>query len=115
MANVRLFFANGSVANLNVSRVSEHPVRKMCIFQPENYIMVNFQEKKVEKVEFQNRNTLIAEISVIEHNAIVEELSDFLQTIHHNSVPKVSMYDGLNALRIADKIVKKIMQQNEYL
>jgi predicted dehydrogenase len=43
IANARLLFAHGGVANITASRVSEHPVRKMCIFQEKNYISVNFQ------------------------------------------------------------------------
>jgi predicted dehydrogenase len=109
IANARLLFAHGGVANISVSRVTEHPVRKMCIFQPENYITVNFQEKKVEKIKFHNNQTNLTEISVVEHNAIVEELSDFIQTIQQHRTPKVTMTDGLNALRIADKVVKKII------
>ncbi|MCL1850848.1 MAG: Gfo/Idh/MocA family oxidoreductase [Bacteroidetes bacterium] len=110
IANARLLFANGGIASLSASRIAEHPVRKMCIFQPENYITVNFQEKKVEKMEFKNHQTDISEISVVEHNAIVEELTDFIQTIQHQKTPKVTMNDGVNALRIADKVVKKILQ-----
>lgn len=111
VANARLLFANGEVANIYASRVSEMPVRKMCIYQPENYITVNFQEKKVEKMEFQNTNINTTEISVVDNNAIAEELSDFIQTIQHKREPKVSINDGLFALRIADEIVKKIIQK----
>jgi len=115
IVSARLLFAHGGVANLTASRVSEQPVRKMCIYQPENYITVNFQEKKVEKTTFQNNRPSIAEISVTEHNAIVEELSDFLQAIQQNRIPEVTVNDGLNALYVADKIVKKILRQNQYL
>jgi len=112
MASVRLLFANGGVASINVSRIAEYPARKMCIFQPENYISVNFQEKKVEKMEFHNHQSNITEIPVQDHNAIVEELSDFIQSIQHSRAPKVTINNGLNALYIADKVVKKIIQQN---
>jgi predicted dehydrogenase len=112
IANARLLFAHGGVANITANRVSEHPLRKMCIFQPENYITVNFQEKKVEKINLQNRETSLLEITVIEHNAIIKELSDFILTIQRKEAPKVTMNDGLNALRIADKIITKILQQN---
>jgi predicted dehydrogenase len=110
IANARLLFANGGVANINVSRIAIEPVRKMYIFQPENYIIVNFQEKRVEKVEFKDYQTCCTEIPAVEHNAIVEELSDIIQTIQHGRMPKVTMNDGVNALRIADKVVKKIIQ-----
>jgi len=108
-ATARLLFANGGVANIKVSRVSEQPLRKMCIFQPENYISVNFQEKKVEKIEFQNNQSCCTEIPIKDCNAIVTELSDFIQTVKENGVPKVTLNDGLNALHIADKVVKKIL------
>jgi len=109
MANVRLLFDNGSVASLNASRVAQHAIRKMHIFQPENNITVNFQEKKVEIIEFKNNTLIFNEIPIIEHNAIAEELSDFVQTILLHKTPKVTMMDGLNALRIADKVVQKIL------
>jgi len=112
IASAQLHFVNGGVANLNVSRVSSQPVRKMCIYQPKNYITVNFQEKKVEKNEFDNTQTIITAIPIMEHNAIVEELSDFIHTIQHKRVPKVTVSDGLNALRIADKVFTVILHQN---
>ena len=110
IANAKLLFANGSVAHIKVSRIAEVPVRKMCILQPENYITVNFQEKRVEKIDFQNHQANLTAIPITEHNAIVAELSDFIQAIQHYQTPKVTTIDGLNALRIADKVVKKIIQ-----
>jgi predicted dehydrogenase len=111
-ANARLLFANGGVAHITASRIAAQPLRKMCIFQPKNYLTVDFQEKKVEMIEFENRQTFVTEIPIVEHNAIVEELSDFVQAVELQRLPKVSMNDGLNALRIADKVVTKILQQN---
>jgi len=112
MANARLRFANGGIAHITASRIAAHPLRKMCIFQPKNYLTVDFQEKKVEIIEFENRQTFVTEIPIVEHNAIVEELSDFIQTIQRNRTPKVTMNDGLNALCIADKVVTEILQKN---
>ena len=110
IANAKLLFANGSVAHIKVSRIAATPARKMCIFQPENYITVNFQEKRVEKIDFQKHQVNLTEIPITEHNAIGAELSDFIQAIQHAQTPIVTMIDGLNALRIADKVVKKIIQ-----
>jgi predicted dehydrogenase len=111
VAHAKLTFANGVVANITVSRVHTHPVRKMYIYQPKNYLVVDFHEKKAEKIEFVNSLPSHTQIPVIEHNAIVEELSDFVHIIQHNKPQKVTMKDGLNALRIADKVVTKILQQ----
>jgi len=112
VANAKLLFANGGVAHLTASRVADHPVRKMRIFQPENYMTINFQDKKVEKFEFSNQQTIINELPIFEYNSIIKELSDLTHSIKHNQPPKVTMEDGLNALRIADKVVGIIQQQN---
>jgi predicted dehydrogenase len=111
LAKTKLQFANGGVAYIKANRISAQSSRKMCIFHHKNYLSVDFQEKKVEIIEFEKGQTFAIEIPIVEHNAIVEELSDFVNAVQKNRVPKVSMYDGLNALYIADKVVNKIMQQ----
>jgi len=111
VAHAKLLFENGSVAHFTASRVSDHPVRKMRIFQPENYMTINFQDKKVEKFEFINQQTIINELPIFEHNSIIKELSDLIHSIKQNQPPKVAMEDGLNALRIVDKVVAIIHQQ----
>jgi len=112
VANARLIFANGGIANMSVSRVATHSLRKMYFFQSENYISVNFKEKKAEKLDFSNGTSTLTEIPVIDHNAIVEELSDLFLTIQNKKTPKVTLKDGLNALSVADKVVTKILQKN---
>jgi len=114
IAKAELQFTNGGIAHITASRIATNPLRKMCIFHPKNYLAVDFQEKKVEIIEFEKGQTFATEISIVECNAIVKELSDFIQTVQHHRVPKVTMYDGLNALRIADKVVTKILQQNPH-
>jgi len=111
-AEARFLFANGEVAHIVANRVARQSLRKMCIFQPEAYFMVNFQEKKTEKIAFNDHKTTVTEIPILEHNAIVQELSDFIKVVLHRSAPKITMEDGLNALSIADKVVTKILQQN---
>jgi predicted dehydrogenase len=112
IAHAQLQFAHGGIAHIRVSRIAALPSRKMCIFHPKNCLTVDFQEKKVEIIEFEKGQTFATEIPIVEHNAIVEELSDFIQSVQHNRAPKVTMYDGMNALCIADKVVNEILQQN---
>ena len=112
VAHAKLTFANGAIANITASRVAPHPVRKMYIYQPENCLVVDFHEKKAEKTAFENLTPSVTKIPVIEHNAIVEELSDFVHTIQYKKIPRVTMENGLNALHIDDKVVTKILQQN---
>ena len=106
----RLFFADKTMAHLTASRVASDTLRKMCVFQPNNCISVNFQEKKAEKIEFERGKMVIHEIPVAEYNAIVTELDDFMHAIQENRTPKVTMNDGYNALVVADKVIAKLLQ-----
>ncbi|MDR0206065.1 MAG: Gfo/Idh/MocA family oxidoreductase [Bacteroidales bacterium] len=108
--NARLFFADNTMAHLAASRVASDTLRKMCIYQPNNCISVNFHEKKAEYVEFERKKTVIHEIPVVEHNAIVAELEDFVHAIQQDKTPKVSMNDGYYALVVADKVIAKLLQ-----
>ena len=113
-ADVKILFANDSMAHLTASRVSSNTLRKMCIFQPQNCIYVNFQEKQAEIIEFEKSNAVISKIPVIEYNAIIEELTDFIQTVQKKSSPKITLKDGYNALCVADKIVTNIFNKMYY-
>jgi len=111
-ARAKLQFANGGIAHITASRIAANPSREMVIFHHNNYISVNFQEKKVEINEFENGHSFSTDIPIVERNAIVEELSDFIQKIQNNKTPKVTIYDGANALCVADKVVNDILRQN---
>jgi predicted dehydrogenase len=112
VVHAKLTFANRAIADITASRVATQPVRKMYIYQPKSCLTVDFHEKTAEKIAFENSTPSFTKIPVIEHNAIVEELSDFVHTVQHKKIPRVTMENGLNALRIADKVVTKILQQN---
>jgi predicted dehydrogenase len=113
-ADAKMIFENGVVAQLTASRVSSNILRKMCIFQSNNCISVDFQDKKAEIIMFERLNTITAEIPVIAHNAIIEELCDFIQSVQQKRTPKISLMDGNKALCIADKVITNILQQNQY-
>ncbi|WP_435263185.1 Gfo/Idh/MocA family protein [Tenacibaculum sp. nBUS_03] len=124
IANARIEFENGCVANLTASRISMKHMRKSRFFQKDAYISVNFLEKKSEVVrmkdvpeqpdEFamilQNAEGVKKQIyfdnpEVAENNAILDELESFADAINNNTTPIVSLRQGTEALRVAQMII----------
>jgi len=124
IANARIEFENGCVANLTASRISMKNMRKSRFFQKDAYISVDFLEKKSEIVrmkdvpdqpdEFamilQNAEGVKKQIyfdnpEVTPNNAILDELESFANAIENNTTPIVSLRQGTNALRIAQRII----------
>lgn len=129
IANARLEFENGCVANLTASRISMKNMRKSRFFQKNAYIAVDFLAKETEMVQMQdvdpanpNPLAMVMELgegktdkeikfikpSIKKTNAIVEELRSFSMAINTNQTPIVSLYDGYSALDVAHKILEKM-------
>ena len=124
IANARIEFENGCVANLTASRISLKNMRKSRFFQRDAYISVDFLEKKVEVVrmkdapenpgEFdmvlQNAEGIKKQIyfenpEISSNNAILDELETFADAIEQDTVPTVTLEDGTRALRIALQVI----------
>ncbi len=127
IANARIEFDNGCVANLTASRISMKNMRKSRFFQKDAYIAVDFLEKNYEIIKL---NEVVGEenpfdvildlgekgkkqINVIKEqaspiNAIEEELRTFIESIEKDSTPKVTIYDAHKALQVALEITKKM-------
>jgi len=124
IANARIEFENGCVANLTASRISLKNMRKTRFFQKDAYISVDFLEKKSEVVRMQdvpenpdefamilqNAEGLKKQIyfenpTIIQNNAILEELETFANAINTNSMPIVPFRDGARALKVAQQII----------
>ncbi len=122
IANARIEFENGCVANLTASRVSLKNLRKTRFFQTGKYISIDFLNKESEIVEIDSDNNAIPIMTlelangikknivfnkpkIKENNAILDELNSFAESINENKVPKVNITDGHNALDIALKII----------
>lgn len=125
IANVRIEFNNGCVANLTSSRISMKKMRKMRMFQKDAYIAIDFLEKKTEVIklkteEDQNvfafdietpngtKTIAIANPEVPQVNAIKKELEEFVAAIKNNTQPIVNEIDGYRALEVAHQILQKI-------
>lgn len=125
IANVRIEFNNGCVANLTSSRISMKKMRKMRLFQKDAYIGIDFLEKKTEIIRLEqsedkdafvfdletpsgNRRIAVSSPPVHNGNAILAELQSFVKSINENTTPVVSEIDGYLAMEVAHKILEKI-------
>ncbi|MEW8692324.1 MAG: Gfo/Idh/MocA family oxidoreductase [Candidatus Thiodiazotropha endolucinida] len=115
IANARIKFENGCVANVTASRVSLKPQRKMRIFQPDAYISIDFQDKilsihrKGEKEIFPGIPEIISEESVFANSdAIMAEIRAFLDAIRNDALPPVTGEDGREALKTAIDISEQL-------
>lgn len=128
IANARLEFVNGCVANLTASRISLKKMRKMRLFQRDAYISLDFLEKKTEVVRLgeaadegfalpielgdgsqQTISVHLPTVPVV--NAIREELTDFTEAVRHSRQPAVSLQDGFAAMDVAYQILEKMKAQ----
>ncbi|MCD4747210.1 MAG: Gfo/Idh/MocA family oxidoreductase [Bacteroidales bacterium] len=130
IANARLEFDNGCVANLTASRISMKNMRKSRFFQNDAYISVDFLEKETEIIRLKDidkdkvtdpfamiidlgkdkgaKQIFFDKPEIKEINAIKTELESFLEAIIYNKTPLVTINDGYNALNIAFKIIEKL-------
>ncbi|MDD3771865.1 MAG: Gfo/Idh/MocA family oxidoreductase [Weeksellaceae bacterium] len=124
IANARLVFENGCVANITASRISLKNMRKTRFFQKDAYISVDSLTKTCEVVKMKDAPEVPGEWDMILqnaegvkkqiyfdnpevklNNAIKDELNSFADAIHNNSKPLVTLEDGTEALRIAYQII----------
>ncbi len=129
IANARIEFENGCVANLTASRISLKNMRKARFFQKDAYISVDFLERKCEVVKMkdapqdpddfamilQNAEGVKKQIyfdnpKVEENNAILDELESFADAIEKNITPVVTLEQGAEALRIANKVIQSFQK-----
>lgn len=132
IANARLQFENGCVANVTASRISQNKMRKMRLFQQDAYISIDFSQGLAEvfrlvdendhtakstmqlgKIDQGQRKRVIVyeQPEVKDVNALKHELELFVQAVQHNTEPAVSGKEGLQALEVAQEILKKMESQ----
>ena len=125
IANVRIEFDNGCVANLTSSRISMKKMRKMRLFQKDAYIGIDFLDKKTEIIRLDmpgdknvfsfdietnhgKKTIAIASPVIKDTNAIKMELEAFRDAILQNSATPVTVQDGFGAMEVAHLILEKI-------
>lgn len=124
IANARIEFENGCVANLTASRISLKNMRKTRFFQKDAYISVDFLEKKAEVVRMKDapenpddfamilengegvqKQIYFENPTVTQNNAILDELETFADAINNNTIPVVTLENGTEALRVAQMVI----------
>lgn len=136
IANARLQFENGCVANVTASRISQNKMRKMRLFQHDAYISVDFSQGLAEvfrlvdendsdvkptmmlgRIDQGQRKRVIVyeQPEVKEINSLKYELELFLKAIRDDAEPPVTGRDGLQALAVAQEILKKIDEQKTHI
>ena len=124
IANARIEFENGCVANLTASRISMKNMRKSRFFQRDAYISVDFLEKKCEVVKMKDAPTTPDDFAMIlqnaegvkkqiyfdnpsvsPNNAILDELETFADAINNDTTPIVTLEQGAKALKIAKEVI----------
>lgn len=125
IANARIKFTNGSVANITASRISQKKMRKMRIFQKNAYISLDFQENIAEvfrltetsktsffnfrkiKIPDSDMSILYEKPEIKEKNPMKTEQRRFFESIKNLTPPIVTIDDGIRALKVAEEIIKK--------
>ena len=132
IANARLQFENGCVANVTASRISQKKMRKMRMFQRDAYISIDFSEGLAEVFRLvdendasakatmmlgeitlgtRKRNIVYEQPEIKEVNALQYELEMFIDAVQNNKEPVVTAEEGMRALHVAHDIIEKINQQ----
>ncbi|MCL2458033.1 MAG: Gfo/Idh/MocA family oxidoreductase [Desulfobulbus sp.] len=119
IANARLIFANGCTANITVSRISMETMRRMRIFQPGQYLSIDFGRKEIMAVQLRpgqdggNPEPEINKSTFQDQDALELELSDFVHHVRERSKPAVSGEEGRRALDVALQVIAQIHGNRE--
>ncbi|MCX2681393.1 Gfo/Idh/MocA family oxidoreductase [Galbibacter sp. EGI 63066] len=124
IANARIEFENGCVANLTASRISLKNMRKSRFFQRDAYISIDFLEKQVEVVKMKDAPKKLDEFALVlqnaegekkqiyfenpkveQNNAILDELESFADAINNDTETAVTLEQGAEALKVAMQVV----------
>lgn len=129
IANARVEFANGCVANLTASRISQRPMRKMRLFQQDSYISIDFAKPSVEIFSIADADAFQGDVTSLlgaidlgtkhraisfaqpplpQVNALARELESFVEAIRGGTPPPVTAAEGAEALRVAELILEEI-------
>ena len=120
VANARIRFADGLIANLNTSRVAPRRERKIRFFQPDAYISVDYEARRIQiyrksppppGVAFP---TIAAEqIDLGEADPLMDEVAAFVESVRTRGVPAVSAVDGLRVMELSERVRAAIRQELE--
>ncbi len=113
IANARVRFENGCIANLTASRISRDHVRKIRLFQPHAYLSIDYTAQKLEMWRLVKRDGPMpaiegGDVTVANEEPLKRELVDFVDAVVHHRVPLVTGQDGRRALAVAQLITDRM-------
>ena len=108
IANARVQFASGCVANLTASRISDESIRRIRVFQEDSYCSIDYQAQTVELAIKRRRGIRRVHLPVNRRPPLTEELASFIRSIVHRRPPVVSGAEGTAALTVALRIEQAI-------
>jgi predicted dehydrogenase len=116
IANVRLRFANGCIANITASRISRDRVRKIRFFQPKAYLSIDYAAQKIELWTLVKGDGAMPSIQhgvveVVNEEPLERELADFVDAVGSRRPPMVTGEEGRRALALAQQITDRIAAQ----
>lgn len=111
IANARIAFKNGCVANINTSRVSQKKVREIRVFQPANYLSLDFMNQSGHFLRKEGTELVREEIPIEKDEPLKLELASFAQVVREAGQPKVGAELGKSALEVAIQITELIAGQ----
>jgi predicted dehydrogenase len=119
IANARIEFENGCVANINASRISAEPMRKIRIFQPYTYFSLDYAAQEITCYRLaegpMNREKpqpiLFEDIPVEKDDSLKRQISAFIESIRSGNPPVVTAQDGRDALEVATRILDVIRRK----
>ena len=114
IANARLRFESGCVANLTASRISQDKMRKLRVWERDSYVSLDYLDQEAwsyRLVEGEGRPTIVRKrLNAENEEPLKRELEDFLEAVVSRRSPRVSGEDGLKALRLAHRVMAAIAE-----
>jgi predicted dehydrogenase len=108
IANVRLTFEDGTIADITASRVTKDVVRKIRIFQEESYISLDYVNQDVAIFKKTEDKIIKEKVKIVKEEPLKKELESFIECVTTGRKPVVSGIEGRRALQVALEIVAKI-------
>ena len=112
IANARIHFKNGAVANITASRISPKSIRKIRLFQENAYISLDYEAQQALIYEKQGNKITRRRINIKKEKPLQKELQSFIHCIKEKRSPLVSGLEGRDALAVATEILAKIKTKN---
>ena len=114
IANARLRFGNGCIANVTASRISRERVRKIRFFEPDAYVSIDYAAQEVEMYRLvrgagDQPRIEGGRLEVVREEPLVRELTDFLGAVRDGRPPLVTGQDGRRALALAERIASRMV------